>query len=51
MNADFQTVVALLVVAGAVIYLVRAALKTRAKPGCGSDCGCGADDFKKALKR
>jgi hypothetical protein len=51
MTDNLQTLLALLVVAVAFGLLVRGAWKKRRKPGCGGDCGCPADDFKKALKR
>lgn len=51
MNAETQSMAALVVVAGAVIYLVRVAWGKRTKPGCGGDCGCATDDFKRGLKR
>jgi FeoB-associated Cys-rich membrane protein len=51
MIETFQTPLALLVVAVAAGLLVRGAWKKRRKPGCGGDCGCPADDFKKGLKK
>lgn len=50
---NWQTPVALLVVLGAVIYLVRAALARRRDPGgaCGGGCGCPTADFKKSLNK
>ena len=51
MSDNLQTLLALLVVAVTAVLLVRGAWKKRRKPGCGGDCGCPADDFKKALKK
>jgi hypothetical protein len=51
MSTDFQTVAALVVVAGALAYLGWSAWKKRTKPGCGGGCGCAADESKAGLKR
>jgi hypothetical protein len=51
MNDNVQTLLALLVVAVTVGLLVRGAWKKRRKPGCGGDCGCAAEGFKKGLRR
>lgn len=48
---NLQTFLALLVVAVTVALLARGAWKKRRKPGCGGDCGCSADEFKKTLKK
>jgi hypothetical protein len=40
-NAELQTIAALLIVALAAAWLVRAAVKKSRTPGCGSE-GCGA---------
>jgi len=48
---NWQTPLALLVVAVALGLLLRGAWKKRRKPGCGGDCGCPADDFKAKLKK
>lgn len=41
MSSTLQTIIALAIVALAVAYLVRSALKKRRQPGCGND-SCGA---------
>jgi hypothetical protein len=51
MSDNIQTLLALVVVAVTLGLLVRGAWKKRSKPGCGGDCGCAADDFKKGLKK
>jgi len=51
MSDPLQALLALLVVAVTAGLLVRGAWKKRKKPGCGGDCGCAADDFKKGLKK
>jgi len=51
MNTDWQTPLALLVVALTLALLVRGAWKKRKQPGCGGDCGCPSQDFKKQLKK
>lgn len=51
MTENLQTLLALLVVAVTVALLVRGAWRKRKKPGCGGDCGCPADEFKKTLKK
>lgn len=51
MTDNLQTFLALLVVAVTAALLLRGAWKKRRKPGCGGDCGCPADDFKKSLKK
>jgi len=48
---NWQTPLALLVVAVTLGLLLRGAWKKRRKPGCGGDCGCPADDFKEKLKK
>jgi hypothetical protein len=50
MSSEWQTIVALLLVALAVVALVRTAVKKKKSPGCGGDCGCPTDDFKTKLK-
>lgn len=47
MSTQFQTIMALLIVAGAVAYLVRSALKKRKSPGCGDGCGAVSPEVKK----
>jgi len=51
MPPEVQTVAALAVVALAAGWLVLRALAKRRQPGCGSDCGCPADELKEKLKR
>ena len=51
MIENLQTLLALLVVVVTAGLLARGAWKKRRKPGCGGDCGCPADDFKKGLKK
>jgi hypothetical protein len=51
MTSHGQTLAALGVVALAVAYLVTVALKKRAKPGCGGDCGCPASELKAKLRK
>jgi len=48
---NWQTPLALLVVAATLGLLLRGAWKKRRKPGCGGDCGCPTDDFKAKLKK
>lgn len=48
---NWQTPLALLVVAITLALLIRSAWKKRRKPGCGGDCGCPTDDFKARLKK
>jgi hypothetical protein len=47
MSAQLQTIIALLLVALAVTYLVRSALKKRKSPGCGDDCGAVSPEVRK----
>lgn len=51
MSSDWQTIVALLIVAMAAVLLVRSAIRKRKNPGCGGDCACPTDQFKAKLKR
>lgn len=51
MSAELQTGIALGLVALAALYLLRAALKKRKNPGCGSDCGAVSADVKKLRDR
>jgi hypothetical protein len=48
---NWQTPLALLVVAITLALLIRSAWKKRRKPGCGGDCGCPSNDIKAQLKR
>ena len=47
MNADLQTILALLVVALAATWLVWRALAKRKNPGCGTDCGAVSPELKR----
>jgi hypothetical protein len=44
-----QTILALIVVAGAAAWLVMRSLAKRKNPGCGGDCGCPTDELKAKL--
>jgi hypothetical protein len=50
MNAETQTIVALVVVAIAATWLVLRSLSKRRQPGCGGDCGCPSSEIKTKLK-
>ncbi len=47
MSAEWQTVIALGLVALAALYLLRSALKKRKETGCGGDCGAVSPEIKK----
>ena len=47
MTPETQTIVALIVVALAMIWLVVRALKKRKNPGCGSDCTALTPELKR----
>jgi len=51
MFTDWQTPLALFVVAVTLALLIRGAWKKRRKPGCGGGCGCPSQDFKTRLKK
>ena len=51
MNTDWQTPLALLVVALTLALLLRGAWKKRKKPGCGGACDCAAQEFKERVKK
>ena len=51
MFENWQTPLALLVVAITFALLMRGSWKKRRKPGCGGDCGCPTDDLKARLKK
>ena len=51
MFTDWQTPLALLVVALTLALLLRGAWKKRKTPGCGGDCGCPSQEFKDRLKK
>jgi hypothetical protein len=48
---NWQTPLALLVVAITLALLLRSAWKKRRKPGCGGDCGCPTSEIKTQLKK
>jgi hypothetical protein len=48
---NWQTPLALLVVAITLALLIRSAWKKRRKPGCGGDCGCPTSEIKTQLKK
>lgn len=47
MNAELQTILALVVVALAATWLIRRTLVKRKNPGCGTDCGAVSPDLKR----
>jgi hypothetical protein len=47
MSSELQSVLALLVVALTVAWLVRRGLAKRKNPGCGTDCGAVSPDLKR----
>ena len=51
MFTDWQTPLALLVVAVTLGLLLRGAWKKRQKPGCGGNCGCPSQNIKSRLKK
>ena len=51
MTPEIQTIIALVVVAVAIIWLVARAMAKRRNPGCGGDCGCPSSELKAQLKR
>jgi len=51
MFTDWQTPLALFVVAVTLALLIRGAWKKRQKPGCGGNCGCPSQDIKTRLKK
>jgi hypothetical protein len=50
MNATFQTIAALIVVAATIVWFVARALARRKNPGCGGGCGCESADLKAKIK-
>jgi hypothetical protein len=50
MTPQLQSVLALIVVAVAVTWMIARTLAKRKKPGCGGDCGCPPSEFKAKLK-
>jgi hypothetical protein len=51
MDAQLQTVLALLIVAIAAVWLVVRALAKRKQPGCGTDCGAVSPEIRKLQAR
>jgi hypothetical protein len=52
MSSSLQTLFALLVVAGATVWLVLRSLAAARKPGCGGGCGCDSAGLRAgALKQ
>jgi hypothetical protein len=51
MFTDWQTPLALFVVAVTLALLIRGAWKKRQKPGCGGNCGCPSQEFKGRIKK
>jgi hypothetical protein len=51
MNAQLQTIAALVIVAIAATALVWRAFAKRKQPGCGGDCGCPAVETKSKLAK
>jgi hypothetical protein len=47
MNADFQTIAAIVVVAITATWMIVRAMRKRSKPGCGGDCGCPTQELKR----
>jgi hypothetical protein len=47
---NWQTPVALLIVAAALFFVIRGAVKKRKTPGCAGGCACPTDKFKASLK-
>ena len=48
MSAQIQTIVALVIVAAAVAWLVVSAIRKRKSPGCGNeDCGAVSPEIKR----
>lgn len=50
-DPTFQKYAAIVLAAVSLAWLVARAWMKRRKPGCGDDCACPADKFKKKLKR
>jgi hypothetical protein len=51
MSAELQTILALVVVAFATVWLVRRGLAKRKNPGCGSDCGAVSREVRRLQSR
>jgi hypothetical protein len=50
MTAEFQTLIALAVVAVAATWLLSRVFAKKKSPGCGSDCSCPSAEIKAKLK-
>jgi hypothetical protein len=50
-SAEFQTLLALAVVAIAATWLVRRAFAKKKTPGCGGDCGCAPQKISSSARR
>lgn len=51
MSPEIQSILALVIVALAVTWLVFRALAKRKNPGCGSDCGAVSPELKRLQAR
>lgn len=51
MTPQVQTIVALVIVALAAVWLVVRALAKRKQPGCGTDCGAVSPEIRKLQAR
>jgi hypothetical protein len=51
MSAEFQTVVALVIVALAIVGLIVRAIRKRGRPGCGHECGAVSPEVKRLQAR
>jgi hypothetical protein len=47
MNADFQSIAALAIVAITATWMIVRAVQKRGKPGCGGDCACPTQELKR----
>ncbi len=47
MTPEIQTIVALMIVGAAAIWLIARAVAKRRNPGCGTDCGAVSPELKK----
>jgi hypothetical protein len=51
MNPTAQTLLALAIVAGAAVWLVRRSFAKKKAGGCGGDCGCPSSEIKAAARK
>lgn len=51
MSPEVQTILALLIVALASVWLVKRAIAKRKNPGCGTDCGAVSPELKRLQAR